>query len=766
MKGQQRNFLLLFTFAFFVSALFWITNCKRTIEIQEPGIGSMEDLDVQPDFNWQTSREINLNIATTLPALPVGTLSRIAVYQGDPLIDGKLMISGSAGFDYPFRARLRVSNTVTSLFLQLKTASGFSETIEVPVENNITYTFSGKGGGKMSAAWVNEPDCESGCDAWLTGSGTATIGNGLTYCITDNYSGHISIHDGTLKVCGTFTGTLSMGQEEETCKLIVTSTGSATISSISMTRNCSFWVFGEGLVTIGSISMIHNSFFQNRGTILINNNFTHPGLIRNFGNLTINGQYTVGGTGSELINLGFLSVNSNWQVSGNVQNSGTIEVFGNIHFNGKTVQNNCNISSHQEVVFNTMEFNSSNGYLHAKMGMTVNEGAKLVLQNQSMISTPVFTMKNMVNGEGATSVIKCTASGSINGPQGFVKGAVEMLTPDGTLLAGSYPENFLEGAILKPLAEDSAYIPIGLCNPEGSGQLDASDSDGDGVPNLLDDFPADGNRAFTSWYPSASAFGSLVFEDLWPYQGEYDMNDAVIDYQFRILTNSRNEVVDIQPKFYLRAAGAVLKNGFGFQFDQILPEVVGSVTGYIYKFGYIMLNENGTESSQEHATIIVWDNADNIIHRVGPRTEFNTLADYPAGYSDSVFIHIHFAIPQDQSLVGSPPYNPFLIKNLDRSIEIHMPDYIPTSLANPVYFGTADDNSDPAEGRYYKTKKNLLWATNITEKFHYTYEYVAILYGYHHFAEWCQSGGNDYPDWYQGLPGYRNENLIYNITFN
>jgi LruC domain-containing protein len=241
------------------------------------------------------------------------------------------------------------------------------------------------------------------------------------------------------------------------------------------------------------------------------------------------------------------------------------------------------------------------------------------------------------------------------------------------------------------------------------------------------------------------------------------MNDAVIDYQYKVVTNSRNQVVDIYSKFYLRASGATLKNGFGFQLDQIYPATISSVNGYVNDFGYITLNENGTESSQEHAVIIVWDNADNIIHRVGPRSEFNTLPNYPAGISDSVYIHIHFAIPQDQTLVGSPPYNPFLIKNLDRNIEIHMPDYIPTSLASPAYFRTGDDDSDPAIGRYYKTPKNLLWATDITERYDYTYEPIAILYGYNHFAEWCEASGNSYPDWYLNLPGYRNDHTIYDI---
>jgi len=731
--------------------------------VVEPGIGSMYDLDVHPDFNWQTSREINLNISLSVSTIPVGILSKISVFQGNPTDTGRLLCSGSAGFDFPMKAKLRVSTTVSSLFLRAETVNGYLETVEVPVNNNVNYTFSGKTINKQNFSPSDEFDCTSECDVWLTGSGTVVIDNGLAYCITDSYSGHISIKEGTLKICGSFTGTLSMGQEAKFCKLIVTSTGTAVISSLSMAQNCSVLSLAQGYIEIGTISMIQNSSLTNYGTMLIKSNFSHPSLFLNCGDLEILGKYTIGGSLSELENVGYLKINSDWEVSGNVQNSGTVEVLGDIYFNGKTVQNNCRITCYQQVAFNSIKYNANSGYLHSVMETTVNEGASLVLQNQSMISTSVFTMKNTVTGNGTTSVIKCTVSGSIIGMQPVVIGSVEMLTPDGTLLSGSYPDNFREGAILKSLADGSSYIPVSDCNPEGSGYLTAEDADGDGLPNQLDDFPTDGSRASVSWYPAATSFGSLIFEDLWPYSGDYDMNDAVIDYQYRIITNARNQVVDIYPKFYLRACGATLKNGFGFQLDNIHPSAVGSVSGYVYKYGYIKQNENGTERSQEYAVIIAWDNADNIIHRSGPRAEFNTLSNYPVGYSDSVFIQVHFVIPQDQSLVGSPPYNPFLIKNLDRNIEIHMPDYIPTSLASPAYFGTAEDDSDPATGRYYKTKKNLLWATNITEKYSYTYEYIAILYGYNHFAEWCQASGNSYPDWYLNLPGYRNQHTIYII---
>lgn len=744
-----------------LGASLFFSGCRRTIEVEDPTIGSMDDLNVHSSFDWQTSKEVELLIVSNFPSLPAGAVSKVSVFNGDPANGGKLIKQGAVGVNFMFKAKLRVATTVQTLFLQILTVTGYTEVAEVPVENTINYTFSEPAMKFAPDVPLNGPDCSSGCDTLLNGSGTAVIDGGMVFCITDHYTGHLSIRNGTVKVCGTFSGTVSMGQEENSCHLIVTSTGSADITALTMTRECSLSVYGSA--RFESVSMANNAFLENYGETTINNNFSHPNLLENFGELTINGEYLVNGTASELLNLGTIIVNSDWDVSGYVDNYGTIEVFGNIDFHGKTVYNRCKIVCYQQVVFNTMLYHSDNGYLHSELELTVTSGAKLVLMNQSMLSASDFIMSNSITGQGSCSVIKCTLSASITSSARYVTGPIEMLTPDGTLVSGSYPENFLEGAVLLPLSAATAYVPATACNPEGSGQLSVLDSDGDGIANLLDYFPADDSRAFISWYPAASSFGSLIFEDLWPYKGDYDMNDAVIDYQFKVITNARNQVVDIQPKFYLRAAGAAFKNGFGFQFDGILPEMIGSVTGYNLKFGYVKLNDNGTESSQANAVIIVWDNADNLIHFAGPSPMFNTLPDYPAGYSDSVFINIHFKEPQDQYILKDPPYNPFLIKNMDRGVEIHMPDFIPTSLANPLYFSSGEDDSDPAEGRYYKTVNNLLWATNISEKYDYTYETIAILYGYNNFAEWCQASGNSYPDWYYNLEGYRNEAYIYTI---
>ena len=58
------------------------------------------------------------------------------------------------------------------------------------------------------------------------------------------------------------------------------------------------------------------------------------------------------------------------------------------------------------------------------------------------------------------------------------------------------------------------------------------DTDGDGVSNVFDEYPDDELKAFNNYYPLKDATGTLVFEDLWPYKGDYDFNDLVIDYNF------------------------------------------------------------------------------------------------------------------------------------------------------------------------------------------------------------------------------------------
>jgi LruC domain-containing protein len=106
-------------------------------------------------------------------------------------------------------------------------------------------------------------------------------------------------------------------------------------------------------------------------------------------------------------------------------------------------------------------------------------------------------------------------------------------------------------------------------------------------------------------------------------------------------------------------------------------------------------------------------------------------------------------------------FNPFLMVNLNRGVEVHLPNYKPTDLADVQLFGTGDDDSNPSINRYYKTSSNLPWAINLYENFNYPKEKVAINSAHLKFNEWAGTSGVSYPDWYKNLTGYRSASNIY-----
>ena len=262
-------------------------------------------------------------------------------------------------------------------------------------------------------------------------------------------------------------------------------------------------------------------------------------------------------------------------------------------------------------------------------------------------------------------------------------------------------------------------------------------------------------------YP-ASGPGTLAFEDLWPSKGDYDFNDMVIDYQFEIITNSFNLVDQLKCTFTLKAFGAYFHNGFGFQLPAAILASDLTVTGYSLSSGYVTLSGNGTESGQSKATIIVFDDAYRLMPHPGNGTGVNTEQAAPYVTPVTLQITIDFK-PDTYSYfdLDIAHFNPFIIVNQNRNVEVHLPDYPPTSLVDQSLLGTQDDKSIPSTGKYYKTQNNLPWAINIYESFAYPLEKVDVTSAHLHFVEWATSGGQSYPDWYQDKPGYRNNSLVY-----
>jgi len=264
--------------------------------------------------------------------------------------------------------------------------------------------------------------------------------------------------------------------------------------------------------------------------------------------------------------------------------------------------------------------------------------------------------------------------------------------------------------------------------------------------------------------------GTLAYEDLWPWKGDYDFNDMVIGYNFTIYKNVQEQIRHITATFTLYAFGASFYNGFGFSFPNIPSNAILNVSGYHLKpVSIIHLDNNGLEANQTDATVIVFDDAFDLMQHPGIGIGVNTDPSAPYVDPDTVVIEMSFmdnGIPApggpitfNQLNIGD--FNPFIIINQERGVEVHLPGYPPTSLANTGMIGSGQDSGNPGSDRYYETIGNLPWGINIPEVFKYPIEKQDITGAYLHFAEWAQSDGLLYPDWFRDEPGYLDQSLIY-----
>lgn len=288
----------------------------------------------------------------------------------------------------------------------------------------------------------------------------------------------------------------------------------------------------------------------------------------------------------------------------------------------------------------------------------------------------------------------------------------------------------------------------------------SDDQDNDGVSDNFDDYPEDPERAFNNYYPSENMTGTLSFEDLWPGKGDYDFNDLVIDYAINQVTNGSNEVVEIFASFTLRAMGASFRNGFGIELP-IDPSDVESISGQILKMGIINLNANGTEAGQSNATIIVFDNGYGVLSYPGSGIGINTDENAPWVEPVTLDIVITLVEPKPINIIGIPSYNPFIFTNQIRGNEVHLADKAPTDLADMSKFGTYGDDSQPEQGRYYKTKSNLPWAIHVIETFDYPKEKTNVTEGYLNFGSWAETAGQNHSRWFKDDAGNRAEEYIY-----
>lgn len=280
-------------------------------------------------------------------------------------------------------------------------------------------------------------------------------------------------------------------------------------------------------------------------------------------------------------------------------------------------------------------------------------------------------------------------------------------------------------------------------NTAFASSADAQDKDEDGIPDQLDDYPNDPRKAFNN-YSSTTGGSTVAFEDLWPSKADFDMNDLVMSYNYTIVTNAKNIVVEVIGKFLLKAAGGDLPNGFAVEFP-LAYNKVGGLTGATL------------EAGQSKAVIVLFTNMRK--EMLNGNTKPGKEQSKPQPYA------IRFDVLDGPSFEKfGYDYNPFIFYMYSNSRrEVHLMNKPPSDLADKTLFGQNDDATDIAVGRYYVTKTGLPYAINIPiSNFEYPIENKDLTQTYLHFAEWAISGGKAYIDWFNNTnKSYRNPSLIY-----
>jgi LruC domain-containing protein len=226
--------------------------------------------------------------------------------------------------------------------------------------------------------------------------------------------------------------------------------------------------------------------------------------------------------------------------------------------------------------------------------------------------------------------------------------------------------------------------------------------------------------------------GSLAFEDNWPKQGDYDMNDVVIYYSSTMVigTDSKNQGKLLRTTITFTPVnnGAIFTNGFGFQLDEVAKNSISSV----------MISREGTIISEsfdpeyDKPVVILFSDIKSVLNK-----PMKVVITYNYG-----------GVVNDEKVL--PPYNPFIFVNTP-SHEVHLPGYKPTNKADDTLRGTENDLRKDNAGNemYYISKDNMPFAIHISgSEFKWPPESMPITEFYPQFEPWRKSFGGENKDWY------------------
>ena len=270
-------------------------------------------------------------------------------------------------------------------------------------------------------------------------------------------------------------------------------------------------------------------------------------------------------------------------------------------------------------------------------------------------------------------------------------------------------------------------------------------------------------------YPGESDWVTLAFEDKWPYAGDYDFNDVVLNYRTTQLIEG-GAIIGYKIDGQLVGIGATYHNGFAVRLQETLNSgETKSILRSEVDEQKISLVINGQvqsgdflEADRNDAILIFMQDTWDYVSTDSGCSYFRT----ESGCNKNSLVPFSMTIPLNtaKSVSTSPGtlldpfifasegfyHGDFLIDQEARGWEVHIKNQVPTEAFNSSFLALdgSDDKSESGDGLYFLTENGLPWALEIGMQWQHPLEGIDITQAYESFAEFAESSGKQSSQWF------------------
>ncbi len=761
-----------------------------------------EDVVAPDGFDWATSATIQLTVDVA-DSFNGQYFYVVEVFDGNPYIEqANLLKKGVAKKGQSFVTELTVSHAIPTIYIRQTAPNGLSETRSFSTDTSVircdfnatgTKAVSAKMASTRAFIAMDAPDHNdktlfpdvAPVDATVWGQSQEY---GKSYKVTSATT-EINCWTGNVNLYVTENATLSSLYLTGGCKLYILPGVTLTFNGdcanngqynclISTGKNATLKVngllkvdnnyklFNLGTLQVNNLTCTNTSFFYNGATTQVAE--TLDGT--NYGTNMLNG---ADGTlisknillsgGSHFINYGIVNTqdtkldatNGSWENSGE-WTSGSMEVKGWNEF----ALNRCKLLVKEVLDLNETILTIDGGAQVKCQKLLMNNtridlGSKSLFEVTELATYKYQTPDRGFKGTGAEKALlkikKAVASAGVENNSNLIHYAGNlMVVCDDHPAAEIDPSNIrwtlTAGAAWSNEAENPVQIDKTACN-EGTSITPG--------PIVEPTFPIE---------VASSDYYTMLFEDQWPYYGDYDMNDAVFgisDLTYEM--NSNNKVKKVSFTVTIKAVGAAKFYAGAVMLDKVLASNVQTIaytSNNKKPSTFFRTNTAGVEEGQTNAVIPLFDDIHALFNLADSNPFVNTIVGSPNNTTNLPVIEVtvHLKDEMEESNFNINHINFFIvIDKFSPRREVHLAGYRPTDLINTAYYGNNDDATSIAHGKYFISKENLAWTIMVPGAIKWPQEYKNIQLAYPDFKAWVTSGGTQKKTWWTNI----NEEYIF-----